>query len=371
MAKPTKGLFYSTRATTGREGKYVSRHMCILQSQSDVIDHLNSNETQHTKNNIERFADIKINSSINHFGDFYLNEARNMASWEEVYKNLDVSALRDYDNLYLMAGIDLHTSGMTRTGNRVGIFPKDRRQIKFVSHGKIFTNILALLKAHREYGIPLHEYQYDTGEISMRLFHPDYRPIPELNASYYNHAIPEYGIQRMDSLQYYLLNKNSKNIFVVNEKDTDFTFAYTVLKTSARQDYPQFVDAVASNFKTNKIFTKNHFTGVNTSIDSDSYSELITHSRFTMILPAYDRNSYAIDRFLTSLNSDCLPLLHSDGNMKVVEDSYGVSLQDLVIHSPDDVKRFPESRRLDLLEFYKEKFLKVELGLVNFNKGNK
>lgn len=361
----TTGLLYSTRATTGREGKYVSRHMCILRSQCDIIDHLNSNDTQHTKQNIEKYSLLKINSSSNLYGDFYLDEGRNMSSWEDVYNNIDVTPLKKYDYLYLMAGIDLHTSGMTRFGNRVGVFPKDRGQIKFVSHGKIFVNVLAMVKAHKVYGIPLHEFQYDTGEISTSLFHKDYRSDDNNYASYYNHDVPEYNIQRLDSLQYYLKENNLRFPFTT-EKDIDFTFAYTVLKTSNRQDFPQFIDAMAKNFKVSKIYTKNYFTGVDTSIDSDLYTDLITRTRFTFILPAYDRRSFAIDRFLTSLNSDCLPLLHKDGNMDIMESSYGISLDRLIIREPDDVKRYTEDYRLELLDYYKSKFLKVEKGLVNF-----
>ena len=366
---PKKGLLYSCRATTGREGKYVSRHMCIIQSQSSIIDHLNSNGTNETAENIENFADIKINKSSNLYGKFYLDEARKMASWEEVYNNLDVTPLKDYDYLYLMAGIDLHSSGMTRTGNRVGVFPRDKGQLKFVSHGKIFTNVLAMLKANREYSIPLHEYQYDTGEISLNLFHQDYVPISELYASYYNHDLPSYGIQRMDSLQYYFQNKRqtSYSLFTT-QKDVDFCFAYTVLKTSGRKDFPVFIDELAKEFSNTKIFTKNYFTGVDTSIDSDTYSEFVERSRFTMILPAYDRNSYAIDRLITALNSGCLPLLHSECNNEVVEKSYNVDLSPLVIKLPSDVRRFPEHVRLELLEYYQDKILRVERGLVNFGR---
>lgn len=362
----SKGLLYSTRATTGREGKYVSRHMCILQTRSDIIDHLNSNTGQQTKVNIEKFANINIRQSKNLYGDFYLNKGRYMSSWEEVYNELDVTALEEYDSLYLMAGIDLHASEMTRWGKRVGVFPKDRGQLKFISHGKIFTNVLAMLKAHREYRIPLHEFQYDTGEISLSLFHEDYRPHADLYASYYNHAIPEYDIKRLDSLQYYLNTK--RNTMFRNEKSVDFSIAYTVLKTSGRESMPEFVNDIAKQYDKSCLFTKNDFTGENTSIDSDLYNELITKTRFTLILPAYDRKSFSIDRFITSLDSECLPLLHPETTRDVVEESYNVSLDDLVIYDPKDVSRYSEDRRLELLSFYKDKFLKVEKDLVKFDK---
>lgn len=360
-----RGLLYSCRATTGREGKYVSRHMCIIQEQCGIIDHLNSNSSQHTKQNIEKYSLLTLNRSVNMYGDFYESVGMNMSSWEEVYNSIDVSPLRQYDYLYLIAGIDLHSSNMTRFGNRVGVFPKDNKQMTWLSHAKVYLNVLALLKAHRTFGIPLHEFQYDTGEISCRLFHEEYRPYPELYASYYNHDVPEYDIVRIDSLQYYL-QKSKVNPLFVADKTIDFTFAYTVLKTSKRQDFPVFVNGVANMFPVSKVFTKNYFTGVDTSIDSDLYTDIVSRSRFTMILPAYDRKSYAIDRLLTALSLDCLPLIHHEANNSVVESSYNISLQPLTITDPGDVTRFTESVRLELLEYYKSKLLSVERKFIDF-----
>jgi hypothetical protein len=293
-----------------------------------------------------------------------------MSSWEEVYNSLDVSSLEKYDYLYLFAGIDLDSSNMTRFGNRVGVFPKDSGQMKFESHGKIFTNILAMLKAHKLYNIPIHEYQYDTGEISLTLFHKDFTPDAKLYSSYYNHDIEEYGIKRMDSLQYYFnkldeKNKDYNSIFST-EKDFDFAFAFTVLRTSGRKNYTDFITEVSKCFNKSKLYTKNHFTGVDTSIDSDLYSEIIERSHFTMILPAYDRKSFAIDRFITALHSDCLPLIHPDANYQVIEKSYDVSLQDLLLDSPSKAATFTNDKRDALLSFYKNKFLKFENPLTSF-----
>ncbi len=353
----SKGLIFSSRATTGREGKYVSRHMCILKSQCEILDHLNTGTTKHSKHNIEQFANIKIRESTSEFTQFYLDTLGKFKNWAELYTALDVSNLKQYAHLYLMAGIDLHNSDMTRFGKMVEIFPISNGQLKFLSHGKIYVNILAMLKAHKEYGIPLHEYQYDTGEIPLSKFHKNY--LPENNyVTYHNYDIPEYDVHRMDSLQFYLNDVKTESFFDI-DKDIDFTFAYTVLKTSNRQDFPKFVDAIATNFNSTKIFTKNHFTDVDTSIDSDIYTELIKRTKYTMILPAYEKKSFAIDRFITALDSDCLPLLSGKCIINDVESSYDASLTDLLINDVNDVKKFSENNRQELLQYYKDKFLPV------------
>jgi hypothetical protein len=96
------------------------------------------------------------------------------------------------------------------------------------------------------------------------------------------------------------------------------------------------------------------------------YTDIISRARFTMILPAYDRKSYAIDRLITALSLDCLPLIHGDSNNEVVESSYNVCLKPITINSSDDVNRFTESVRKELLEYYKSKFLIVEKKLNSF-----
>jgi len=359
-----KGTLLSARSIGGREGKYSSRHMKIVETLCDNVYHLDTNRGGSIKNKIAKYSGLDVKASLNLYGEYYEKEVTQMKTWDEAYDKLDASLLADNDHLFIFSGIDLYRSNMTRFGKRVNVFPKDSGQLKFRSHGKLFTIILAMVKANREYGIPLHEYQYDTGEISTNLFHPDYRPLKDLYHTYHNYNIPTYDIHRMDSLQYYLNSKENGIFDFEPEKTVDFSFAYTVLKNSKRKDFPEFVNAVVSNFEENRIFTINDFTGVDTSIDPETYYRLIRSTRFTMILPAYERISFAIDRFITSLHCNCLPMLVSGCPVDDVESSYGISLKELIIEKPEDVKRYTESVRIELLEKYREKFLKYERGFI-------
>lgn len=347
-----KGIFYTTRAVSGREGKNIIRHMKAIESQSDDITFMTTGSTDAGKRYIETHGSMKIDRTETAFTEWYQDEAINLGDWQEVYEKLDVSRLEQYDNLYLIGGLDLHRSNLTRYGSRVGVFPKDKGQLKFQSCGVHLCNILALLKAHNEFGIPLHEISYDPNEMAMNLFHEDYRPKNEYHC-YHGYDIPKYGIKRLDSLQYYLLNKSGfPDDF--SEKTIDFTFGYTVLQKSGREKFVDDVNRIATSYKTYQVHCKNEYTGEDTHIDNDAYLDKIGRSRFTLMLPSYDTHCFSNYRFVESLYRDCLPLIHPACNISDVNDSFGVDLSVLKF------AHMEEEMRLELLNHLKKIFLATD-----------
>lgn len=355
------GIFYSTRAIAGREGKGIMNQLKILESNDSSVDLLTNTKTNANKNIIKEHAKLHVKNSLNLFGEFYLTKALKMSSWMEIYDSLDVSSLKEYKNLYLIGGIDLWRSNLTRKSKRVGVFPNDSGQIKFQSTGSHCVNILALLKAHRTYDIPLHELAFDPNEMSVDLFHEDVKPTEKYNL-YHGYDIPAYNIKRLDSFQYYLNNKNSIFDSNYSEKQFDFTYGYTVLQKSDRNKYIKFVNDVSSKFEKTNIYVRNDVTGENTLVDRDVYLDKIGLSKYTIMLPSYDTHCFSIYRFIESLYHDCLPLLHSDNNIEDVQKSYDVDLKMLITD-----KMFSEKERLELLNYLKEKFMKVRKGFINYD----
>lgn len=354
----TKGIFYTTRAIGGREGQNLARHLAILKAHHEEIDFLTGTSTDSSRKLIYQYSGIMPRQSLNLYGEWYATAAKNMADWMEVYESIDISPLRTYQNLYLIGGLDLHRSNLGRKENRVGVFPRDRGQLKFESAGIHLTNILALLKAHNEYGIPLHELAFDPNEMSLDLFHGDVIPKNDFNL-YHGYDIPLYGAKRLDSLQYYFNHRQESpaGLFFIEDEDKkiyDFTFGYTVLKNSGRDHYPEFVDQMATTFSEPRLYVKNEYTGENTHVDNDIYLGEIAHSKYTLMLPSYDKHCFSIYRFVESLYHDCLPLIHPDCNIKDVGESFGVDMSILVRTGP-----FPEKERLETLEHFKGQFLKT------------
>lgn len=325
----TKGIFYTTRAIDGREGKNLCRHLTILARTHDTVDMLTGNSDK-SEMVAEKYGLLKISKYHNHFGNFYSNDAKELDNWMAVYNAINPIALKEYSGLYLIGGLDLHRSNLGRFENRVGVFPQDRGQLKFESCGIHLINILAMVKAHNVYNIPLHEIAYDPNEMSCNLFHADVAPrIGKGYYLYHGYDIPKYSATRLDSLQCWL-EDGAHPLFPedYSTKTFDFTFGYTVLKESGREHYPNEINLVAAGFTKSNVFSKNEYLDINTHIEADKYLDLIKVSRFTYMLPSYDKHCFSGYRFIESIYHDCLPLIHPDCNITDIGASFGI-LDDL------------------------------------------
>lgn len=355
----SSGIFYTTRSVGGREGKNIIHHMSVLQSQCDAIDLLTTAKTLAGKKLIEENAHISINQQQNLYGDYYVSEAKSMPSWKAVYDDIDVTPLKAYDNLYLIGGMDLWRSNLTRTSKRVGVFPNDSGQLKFESVGTHCCNILALLKAHREYGIPLHELAFDPNEMAIGLFNSEVG----VNDNYYlyhGYDIPAYDINRLDSLQYYFSNLPVSLFQEEQDKIYDFTFGYSMMERSGREGFVEYINSLACQFKTANVYVKNALTGEDTTLDRDAYLTKLKQSRFTFMLPSYDNHCFSIYRFIEAIHNDCLPLIHPSCNIVDISRSYGIDLAPLTV-----ANIMSEAQRLDILESLKKSVLPFKEGFRN------
>jgi len=349
----SKGLFYSTRPFSGREGEGIMHHVKCIESNSDEIHALTDGATDAIAINIYKFNNTHISKVITDVTSFYLEKGVHMDNWMEFYDAIDVSSFEQYDDLYLIGGVDLWRSGLTRNGKRADIFPTDRGQINFVSTGLRLANILALLKAHNTFGTRLHELAYDPNEMPMSQFHSSVKP-KDNYWLYHGYDIPCYGINRLDSSQYAF---NSETKWFEADKLYDFTFGYTVLKNSERAKYIPWVDRMYEQFEFANLFVKSDCDMPDTSVSRSVYLNKIEESRFTLMLPSYDEHCFSIYRFLESIDKNCLPIIHESCILGEVEKSYGVDLSPLVVDKP-----MSESDRVELLDYYKDKFMVFERG---------
>lgn len=354
----SSGLLYTTRSLGGREGKNIIHHMKVIETRSSNVTLLTGAKTTAGKKLIEQHGNMKIDDQMTVIGEFYRTEAVKMADWMEVYKEMDVSVFNDYTDLYLIGGLDLWRLNLTRTGSRINKFPHDRGQLKFQSVGIHCCHILALLKAHREYDIPLHELAFDPNEMSVDLFHGDVE-VGNNYHLYHGYNIPRYNINRLDSLQYYMNSLNSVNEL---EKCYDFTFGYSVLEKSGRERYISYVNDLSRNAKTSNVYVKNAITSEDTTIDRDRYLGKIKESRYTLMLPSYDNHCFSGYRFIEAITNDCLPLIHPDCNLQDIQETFNIDLSPLVItHFPD------ESWRQDMLDKIKPNVVTFEQGFLHDN----
>jgi hypothetical protein len=349
----SRGLIYSTRGVTASIHESLIQQMKSVEMNDSSIDLMSTYRSDNPKHHIEKVAGIKITNHIRTITDFYYDEAINMSDWEQIYDALDVSFLKEYDNLYLFGGLFSTASNLRRYEKRNFVFPKDSGQIKFLSVGLPCIHVLALLKANREYGIRLHEIVFDPLEMSLDLFHVDYAPTSNYFL-YHGYDKTNLNMNRLDSLQYFLSKQNKNFIEEQFDKDVDITFGMTVFE-GFRTKYYHYAKTILNKFDKVNFYVLNKITGENNFLDRDDYLKQIARSKYTIILPAYDDTCFSIFRLIESLHNDCLPLLHKDCCIVDMNKSFGVDLSELMSEDP-----FPEDERIRLLEKYKKVFLSVD-----------
>jgi len=328
-------------------------HVSILKSKTNSIDYLTSAKTTTNKRLVESITGLSVNFVPRQI------DTTKYSSWEEVYADIDVSWAKHYTAIHIFGGAFSPGSGLSRVSKRVGVFPKDSGQLKFLSVSHVLYNCLVLLKINHVYKIPIHEMMFDPLEFSFACFHDDYKPSNYYQ--YHGYDIPSIGAHRLDSLQYFN-NHATFNTLVKNDKVFDFVFGLTVLKNSDRCKFLDDVYGVASMFGSSKIFIRNDFTGENTFVDKEIYLDFISKSRYTYILPAYDQELFSIYRLIESINLDCLPLIHSAANTDGVSESFGF---DLSILKNIGLCNLDERHRVTLLGKLKDVFNVVNIEFKN------
>lgn len=96
-------------------------------------------------------------------------------------------------------------------------------------------------------------------------------------------------------------------------KEYIFTFGYTITNPT-RASVMQGINL--SRIPYSNIFVRDSLKKVNTTVPQSVYDDLIAKSKFTLIIPSYDVNTFSVLRFLEALNMDCIPIIHANCNYK-------------------------------------------------------
>lgn len=350
-------LIYSSKALTSEFHHSLIQMIKSAETISTDIDILTNYKSNRPIEILEEMTGHKYNVIRPYLDNYPVK--RKYKDWAEIYDEIDVSMLSNYTHFIIFGSILSEGSNLRRNEKRKGVFPYDAGQIGFISVGVTVYYSLAIAKAAKLYNIPVHEMVLDPQEFSMDQYHLDY--IPKMHHLYHGVDIPEYNMKRLDSLQYYLNNKQESFMSSLTEtkKEYDFTFGYTVL-TLDRGVYS--LEDIFEKFEKKNIFIKNKFTDENSFIPRDEYLKYIKKSYYTLIIPSYDKKSISVYRIIESLYEDCLPLLHPDVNISDIETSFDVDMTPLVIK--EDWTKFSASKYQELLTYYKQKFLTYERGFI-------
>jgi len=139
------------------------------------------------------------------------------------------------------------------------------------------------------------------------------------------------------------------------------TFGYTLYANGNRPAYVRWIEGMASKFKPKQIFVKDAINKENSNVvPFDEYLTKIEQSKYTLVIPSYDSNTFSMYRFIEAIQRGCLPILHADCNVTDAEKSHGINLTQLKVHFP-----FKEVDRQDLIKYYRTKLMTFEQGFIN------
>ncbi len=152
-------------------------------------------------------------------------------------------------------------------------------------------------------------------------------------------------------LEYY---KNTANEFNLNKK-YNFVFAASAVSKDRLylQDFKidNLEDSIVNIYTTTKKI----------AFKQKEYLDLIGQSRYTLVIPPYDSESFSICRFFEAISLDCLPLIQDTCNLDSIkntfEDIYDIIKEELVVNL-DDISNFikntTEDKRVGIINKIKE-----------------
>lgn len=349
-------LLYSTRSLSGKFVHSLVEQFKLAES-AGSCDILLMNKTNAPAKYVNTVAGTGFNPVAYYF-NWYHTIGVKCRDWEDVYTKLDITPLRQYKNIFLFGGLLSESGRLKRGSKRAAKFPvNDHDQIRFISTGVVLTHVLALLKANRECGIPLHEVIYDTQEINLKDIHPDWRP-RENYWLYHGYDIERYGCRRLDSQQWFYANSKPPTGLV---KDIDFTVGYTII-TPDRDSAPTYVADIANRFTSTALFVHDKLSGTSNFVPRTEYLQWIGRSKYTAIIPPYDKSSISIYRMIESLQHDCIPLIHPECNIVELEQSFNINLSNIVC--TPDWQPFTDAEYNTVLGHLKSVFLEFKHGFI-------
>lgn len=365
MKKDKNVLVYSTRAVTSKHMQSLFEEMIVLREFAENIHYMSFTKTSKSYQKVKEMSQLSnlIETPFNYL-KWYTEEvaSRKLTDWDDIINKIDISHLKDFDRFYVWGGlINSVCARRPKQIKTINTFPYLCSKV-WTSLGIQYINILAILKAHREFNIPITEIMHDPGEASLNLIQTEkLKIIPEKYDLKFNYSIPAYGVERFDCMQYFLKNNDKNNLtqlFMSSQPKYDFTFGYTVVMEDRNIDDEPLVKLINDKFDNPNIFVKHKFKGINTFVSRDTYIDYISKSKYTMIIPSYEKDQVSIIRIIEAVSNNCIPLFTDNNNFDALLVSFpDFCYNDYIIN--DDWEKYPEEKYNELLLHAKNTFLKT------------
>lgn len=318
---------------------------------------------------IEEWTGIKFKKVISTF-NLYEEEVRSKKydGWATFYdkhtcivenSGVDISKVKE---ILIMGSIENIPTKYTREDNGLYLLLKNNKQtsMNFVSLGKNIHVLFSLARFGKNNNVSVHTVMLDPMENTLDQLG---EWAPNETKTYFGYSFaPE--ILRIDALQYHYLENKSPFDFK-EDKEYDFVFGATFMAGDRNDEYEKIKILFDSPWRKNKskFFIRNDKEGIDTRVNREEYMRYLEKSRFTMVIPSYEKSCFSIFRFLESLENDCLPIITDNCNTDDFLKSFDLPLKylDEIKINPKDIFEFvssiSEEDRVVLLKILKNEFL--------------
>ena len=187
---------------------------------------------------------------------------------------------------------------------------------------------------------------------------------------HYFYDSPNENLKYLPYIEYGFIHKRD---LPVKEKTEDFTFGCTILSKDRAHLSKSLIEL--QSVEGFNVFVKDKFEKRDNMVNNKIYNESLCKSKFTMIVPSYDKNHFSSIRFFEALAMKTIPLIHEETQYQIglhhypelskIFDKYVVSMSGVksLIESIDyeaaikEIYECSDFVKLSTdIEFYKEKF---------------
>lgn len=281
-----------------------------------------------SKTNIEKYKEyISFKELHNNAIDLYEEKYNEYDTWQDFYDELDVSYLKNYSLFVVYFPQIILQWGDDKKTNLNYDNLKYKSFLKFLSYGRELAALIAISKASEIYKIPLYQINFEVGCLDLR--NAGLKPFQYRKFHGYKYK----DLECLSSLPYYFVNNTDPFFEYSTDKKYDFVYCGTY---DAKQ-CPHKIKEIEI-FKTNYLpkFETTYFKFIDQNSERmpyENYIDLLRQSKYTYITTSYIKEVFAIDRFVTAIFNDCLPLISEETNVADISETFNYDFNKLKINN--------------------------------------
>jgi hypothetical protein len=258
----------------------------------------------------EKRVDVLLNNKrikqIIKIGDYFETN-----SWKESYQLIDklveehkidkvfVFVTRYNDSLNTSHDFDIEGAALYEK-----TLTDDSFMCKINVMKSFYKNILFYYYISKKLNIPLIHFIEDSKEIRFDQANSQ-------NKNFFYYELQKYKADYFPYLEYGLIYGRPD---CQTKKEYDFIFGMTALNDERHRIAVEFKNIQNSLKKDLKceLYFHDKKLDINTLINGNVYDEMLAKTKYTLVVPAYDKNEFSYPRIVESLCSKCIPLIHKN-----------------------------------------------------------